>query len=79
MITLGIVRNGTLDRIVGLVLIAIVIAKLYLYDVWLLTRFYRISAFVALGVLLLAASYIYSRFRGKVDVLLTGKHESESS
>ena len=75
MITLGIVRSGTLHRIIGLVLIAIVIVKLYLYDVWLLTRFYRISAFVALGVLLLAASYIYSRFKDKLDVLLTGKQE----
>lgn len=75
MIAIGIVRSGALERIIGLVLIAIVIAKLYLYDVWLLTRFYRISAFVALGVLLLAASYIYSRFKEKLDVLLTGKQE----
>ncbi len=75
MIAIGILRSAALERIIGLVLIAIVIAKLYLYDVWLLTRFYRISAFVALGVLLLAASYIYSRFNDKVDVLLTGKQE----
>jgi uncharacterized membrane protein len=77
MIAVGILRSTALERIIGLVLIAIVIAKLYLYDVWLLTRFYRISAFVALGVLLLAASYIYSRFKDKVDVLLTGKQEPD--
>jgi uncharacterized membrane protein len=42
---------------------------------WLLTHFYRISAFVALCVLLLAASYLYSRFKDKLDVLLTSKGE----
>lgn len=63
MITSAVVRRSALDRVIGLTLIAIVVAKLYLYDVWLLTRFYRISAFVALGFLLLAASYVYSRFK----------------
>jgi uncharacterized membrane protein len=47
-----------------------VVIKLYLYDVWLLTRFYRVSAFVALGILLLVASYVYSRFKEKLDLLL---------
>jgi uncharacterized membrane protein len=49
--------------------IGFVICKLYLYDVWLLTRFYRISAFVALGTLLLLASYVYSRFRNKLEII----------
>jgi len=61
----GIARKSTFHRALGLVLLGLVIAKLYLYDVWLLTRFYRISAFVALGVLLLAASYVYSRFKSR--------------
>lgn len=63
MITLAVLRRSALDRVVGLILIALVVAKLYLYDVWLLTRFYRISAFVALGILLLAASFVYSRLK----------------
>ena len=49
-------------------LVALVVAKLYLYDIWLLTRFYRITAFVALGVLLLAASFVYSRFKLRAGV-----------
>jgi uncharacterized membrane protein len=77
MITLGVLRSSIIDRRIGLALLGIVIAKLYLYDVWLLTRFYRISAFVALGVLLLAASYMYSRFKDKLDLLLTGKQEED--
>jgi uncharacterized membrane protein len=70
MITSGVMRKLPADRVIGLVLIGIVVAKLYLYDVWLLTRFYRVSAFVALGILLLVASYVYSRFKEKLDLLL---------
>lgn len=57
----GIMRQTTLARTLGLALIGIVIAKLYLWDVWFLDRLYRMSAFGALGILLLAASWIYSR------------------
>jgi uncharacterized membrane protein len=57
----GVMRRSPLSRTFGLVLIAVVIAKLYLWDVWFLARFYRMSAFVGLGILLLAASWIYSR------------------
>jgi uncharacterized membrane protein len=70
MIMSGVIRKLPADRVIGLVLIGIVVAKLYSYDVWLLTRFYRVSAFVALGILLLAASYVYSRFKDKLDLLL---------
>lgn len=59
----GIARESNIARTLGLVLLGIVAGKLYLYDVWLLTRFYRITAFVALGALLLLASYMYSRFK----------------
>lgn len=66
MIALAVGRRSMVDRAIGLTVIGIVIAKLYLYDVWRLDRFYRISAFVGLGVLLLAASFVYSRFRSRV-------------
>lgn len=62
MIAIAVVRRSTPDRLLGLTLIGIVVGKLYLYDVWQLARFYRITAFVTLGVILLAASFIYSRF-----------------
>jgi uncharacterized membrane protein len=57
----GIARNSRMTRTIGLVLIGIVIAKLYLWDVWFLERLYRMTAFGGLGILLLAASWIYSR------------------
>ena len=65
MIALAVARRSVLDRAIGLTVLGIVITKLYLYDVWRLDRFYCISAFVGLGVLLLAASFVYSRFRSR--------------
>jgi uncharacterized membrane protein len=75
MITVGFARRQSLDRLLGLAALGIVVLKLYLYDIWQLDRFYRISAFVALGVLLLAASYLYSRWKDKLDALWIGKTE----
>jgi uncharacterized membrane protein len=63
----GLVRKSSPDRSLGLVLLGIVITKLYVWDVWQLNRFYRISAFVLLGILLLTASYLYSRFRNRTS------------
>ena len=54
----------------GLALVVLVVAKLYLVDVWVLGRLFRITAFLALGVLLLALSYLYSRLRPALDRLL---------
>jgi Predicted membrane protein (DUF2339) len=49
------------SRMLGMGLIALVVLKLYLYDVWLLGAFYRMAAFAILGALLLVVSYVYSR------------------
>ncbi len=63
----GMLRRRVLDRSLGLTLLCVVIAKLYLWDIWQLNKFYRISVFVALGILLLTASYFYSRFRTRAS------------
>jgi uncharacterized membrane protein len=66
-LTYGIMRKLLIDRSLGIFLLCLVIAKLYVWDVWQLDRFYRISAFVLLGVILLGASYVYSRFRSRAS------------
>ncbi len=63
----GVLTATTINRFLGLALIGIVILKLYLYDVWLLGRLYRTIAFVALGALLVLSSYVYSRYRERVE------------
>jgi hypothetical protein len=63
LVAIGVAAGSAIHRVLGLALIAVVVAKLYLYDVWLLSLFYRMAAFAVLGVLLLAMSYLYSRSR----------------
>lgn len=67
LIAIGVARRSALDRILGLGLIGLVVLKLYLYDVWEASRLFRTAAFVALGLLLLLTSYLYSRFRPKIE------------
>jgi uncharacterized membrane protein len=66
-IGMGVATRTAVNRITGLLLIGFVVLKLYLFDVWQLGRLYRISAFVALGVLLLATSFLYSHFRALIE------------
>jgi uncharacterized membrane protein len=67
LIGAGVVYRSGLNRMLGLGLIGVVVAKLYLYDVWLLVRLYRIVAFGVLGALLLLTSYVYSRNRSSIE------------
>ena len=67
LVSLGVATRTAVNRIAGLGLIGIVVLKLYLFDVWQLSRVYRTLAFVALGVLLLSTSFLYSRFRTLIE------------
>ncbi len=69
LVALGVRLRFVLNRLLGLILIGIVVLKLYIYDVWQLARVFRILAFVALGLLLLATSYLYSRYRSTIEGL----------
>lgn len=53
-------------RYSGMVLAGMVVAKLYLYDVWTMTLLVRIIAFATLGVALVLVSYYYQRFRERL-------------
>ena len=67
LVSLGVATRTAVNRLAGLVLMGIVVLKLYLFDVWQLERIYKIAAFAALGVLLFATSFLYSRFRGMIE------------
>jgi uncharacterized membrane protein len=69
LIVLGVIRRRARDRIMGLVLLAIVVLKLYGSDVWSLGRGFQVAAFLALGALLLGVSYVYSRYRSVIGRL----------
>lgn len=76
LVAAGVVTRRAIDRMLGLALVTLVVAKLYLYDVWLLGRLHRIAAFAALGVLLLALSFIYSRYRAVIEGLWQDRHDA---
>ncbi len=67
LVGVGVATRTVVNRLAGLALFGVVVFKLYLYDVWQLTKLQRISAFVVLGVLLLSTSFLYSRFRALIE------------
>lgn len=70
LVAVGVITKTRPNRIGGLVLLLIVVAKLYVFDVWLLDTLFRIVAFGALGSMLLVTSFLYSRLRHTVKQFL---------
>lgn len=67
LVAAGVTTRTVLNRIMGLVLFALIVVKLYLLDVWRLRLTFRIAAFLGLGAVLIVSSYFYSRYRSKVE------------
>jgi len=61
LMVVGFFRRSAFVRWQALVLIAVTIVKVFVYDVSQLDRGYRIVSFIVLGVLLLAISFVYQR------------------
>ena len=63
LMVIGFVRRMRPTRIAALILLVVTIGKVFLYDLSFLQQPYRIVSFIALGVILLAAGFMYQRFR----------------
>jgi uncharacterized membrane protein len=61
LVLAGMARKSALLRWQALALFALVVGKVFLYDLSSLQRFYRILSFLVLGVLLLGVSFLYQR------------------
>jgi uncharacterized membrane protein len=61
LMTVGFVKRSAFARWQALILIAVTIVKVFTYDLSNLGGSYRILSFIALGVILLAISFIYQR------------------
>jgi uncharacterized membrane protein len=74
LMVVGFLRRSAFVRWQALLLIALTIGKVFVYDVSELDRGYRIVSFIVLGVLLLAISFVYQR-----DWLqLSAKHKART-
>jgi uncharacterized membrane protein len=61
LMTAGFLRRSAFLRWQALVLLTLSIGKVFLFDTSHLTAGYRVASFLALGVLLIAVSYVYQR------------------
>lgn len=66
LVSIGIIKKVRLLRILGIVLLAITIFKVFLIDLSELGTLYRIVSFVILGLVLLIVSYFYNRFKHRL-------------
>jgi uncharacterized membrane protein len=71
LLVVGIARRSRAVRLGGLILIAVSIVKVFVYDVFTLSTMYRIVAFVGLGILLLVGGFLYQRYSARIKAFLT--------
>lgn len=66
LIALGIKYKTRIFRIQALSLFTLILLKLFLFDVWDMSKGGRIAAFIFLGVVLLIVSFLYQKLRNKL-------------
>ena len=66
LIVVGVTRRLRWVRLAGLALLAVPVVKLFAYDSRTLEQEYRVIAFIALGIILLAGGLLYQRYRQAV-------------
>ena len=72
VIGVGIAAGYSQARLAGIGLLAIPVAKLFVFDVFLLETAYRVVAFITLGCLLLGMGLVYQRYSRVVRGFLFG-------
>jgi hypothetical protein len=63
----GFPLRDRLQRLSGLFLLMICVVKVFFYDLRQLETFNRILSFIVLGVILIGISWIYTRFRDRIE------------
>ena len=62
----GVVLREKIYRWSGLMILAIALGRIVIFDVWKLATFYRVLSFMALGVVLVALGFIYTKYQEKI-------------
>lgn len=66
----GFPLNDRVQRLTGMFLFLVCILKLFVYDLRHLETMYRILSFIVLGLMLVGVSWIYTRFRDRIQKYL---------
>ncbi|WP_431608998.1 DUF2339 domain-containing protein [Chryseobacterium sp. 'Rf worker isolate 10'] len=64
---------------IGFALIGLMVLKLYAYDVWQMDNISRISAFIALGIILLLSSFAFQRLKNIIRNMVDKKDKTKES
>ncbi len=64
---IGIKYVNSYIRKTGMAIFCLVIVKVFLFDVSTLSTGYRTISFIALGIILLAASFIYTKYKDRLE------------
>ena len=72
MLVHGIIRRARATRIAAIVLFAVIILKIFLYDTANLDNLYRFVSYGTLGVILLIVGFLYNRFRERITEFIQG-------
>jgi len=70
LVTIGILRRFRPIRLLAILLFAVTIFKVFLVDLQEMEKIYRIVASIGLGVILLAVSMMYQKYRAQINDLV---------
>ncbi|WP_433628749.1 DUF2339 domain-containing protein [Chryseobacterium cucumeris] len=75
----GLKKNIQEYNKIGFALIGLMVLKLYGYDVWQMDNISRISAFIALGIILLLSSFAFQRLKNMIRNMVDKKDKTEEN
>jgi uncharacterized membrane protein len=75
MIAVGIATRSVAARLMALALFGVTILKVFLVDLAHLETIYRVVSFIGLGVILIAVSLAYTRFRTRINDFVLSKED----
>jgi uncharacterized membrane protein len=70
LLIIGIAGGMKGARIGGIILLALAILKLFFFDLWNLGQLYRIISSITLGVVLLAISFAYQKYKDRLREMI---------
>ncbi len=74
---IGFIKKHAPSRLFAIALFFITIFKVFIFDLSQLENIYRIISFIGLGIILLAVSFLYTRFRQQIIGAVIGEKQEQ--